>query len=605
MTHSLLRLHQTRTMNWRALVGIISVPLIAAGLLLWGLWNPTERLDQVTAAVVNLDEPVTIDGQIVPLGRVLAAELIDSEADTNFTWVLSDEADAAEGIADGRYASVVTIPRDFSATATSVSKGAAGAEQATIDIMTSERGRLLDAALSNIVTSTATTVLNQQLGAQYTGGVLVGLSKVGDGVREAADGASQLADATAQLADGASGLATGTSELATGANQLASGASSLASGSRQAANGAASYAAGVQQYVDGVNGALGQTIASAPQTAGLLQMLKAAVDAGTVPPPTGLTQAEFSAQLGQAIAALGNAGAMLNPLIDAGNQIAAGGWALSDGQAQLATGTESLSSGVAGVAAGASSLATGTSQFADGMRQAADGTSELASGLQQAGEEIPAYTQEEAEQLAEVGVQPVAASAANDELFNAGGVPLFAGIALWAGAFASFIVLAPLWRRTKEAARSSWFIAARSALPAISIGAIQGGLLGAILPPLLGYDSGQWISFFALSTLAGVSFSLVTQGLSALLGGVGRFVSFVLLVIAFAVGVISTAPAVLQQIGDASPIGALFEGFQSIATGIDGAGLAATQLVVWAAFGFVLTVAAVARTRRASLVAAN
>ena len=36
------------------------VPLTAAGVLLWGLWNPTERLDTVTSAVVNLDEPVTV-----------------------------------------------------------------------------------------------------------------------------------------------------------------------------------------------------------------------------------------------------------------------------------------------------------------------------------------------------------------------------------------------------------------------------------------------------------------------------------------------------------------------------------------------------------------
>ena len=59
--------------------------------------NPTERLDTVTAAVVNLDEPVKVDGQLVPLGRVLAAELIDGDAETNFTWQLTDEDDAAAG----------------------------------------------------------------------------------------------------------------------------------------------------------------------------------------------------------------------------------------------------------------------------------------------------------------------------------------------------------------------------------------------------------------------------------------------------------------------------------------------------------------------------
>ena len=63
--------------RWTTLLGLLLVPLTVAGLFLWGLWNPTERLGTVTAAVVNLDEPVEVDGQLVPLGRVLAAELID------------------------------------------------------------------------------------------------------------------------------------------------------------------------------------------------------------------------------------------------------------------------------------------------------------------------------------------------------------------------------------------------------------------------------------------------------------------------------------------------------------------------------------------------
>ena len=103
MSAQMNRLRSGRAANWRTIVGLLLVPLTAAGVLLWGLWNPTERLDTVTAAVVNLDEPVKVDGQLVPLGRVLAAELIDGDAETNFTWQLTDEDDAAAGRRDGRY----------------------------------------------------------------------------------------------------------------------------------------------------------------------------------------------------------------------------------------------------------------------------------------------------------------------------------------------------------------------------------------------------------------------------------------------------------------------------------------------------------------------
>jgi len=210
MSLPLTRRTGSKPVHWTTILGLILVPLTVAGVLLWGLWNPTERLDSVTAAVVNQDEPVEVDGQLVPLGRVLAGELIGSgssddgdaasgeesgsgTADTNFTWVLTDADDAEAGLDDGRYATVVTIPENFSAAATSLSGGPDGAETAHIDIAESDRGRLIDTALSSIVTQTATGVLNQQLGAQFVGGVFVGMSELHSGLGDAADGASPTA----------------------------------------------------------------------------------------------------------------------------------------------------------------------------------------------------------------------------------------------------------------------------------------------------------------------------------------------------------------------------------------------------------------------------
>src|SRR5690606_24301798 len=75
------------------LVGLVLVPvLVAAGLVL-ATWKAGDRLDQVTAAVVNLDEGAEIDGQTVPLGRQLAAGIVDADEDQNVRWVLSDEED--------------------------------------------------------------------------------------------------------------------------------------------------------------------------------------------------------------------------------------------------------------------------------------------------------------------------------------------------------------------------------------------------------------------------------------------------------------------------------------------------------------------------------
>lgn len=605
MSGSLQRLRGEDTIGWRTVVGLLLVPLTVAGGLIWGLWNPTDRLDRMTAAVVNLDEPVEIDGQLTPLGRVLAGELVgggstDEATDAGFTWVLTDAADAAAGLDDGRYVASVTIPKDFSAAATSFSRSAAEAERAGIELATSERGRLLDNALANIVVNTATNVLNETLGGSFVDGVFVGMTELGTGIGEAADGASSLADGITQLADGADALASGASELSGGAQQLSGGASELASGARQAAAGGSQLADGVESYTAGVNQVLSGLQAQGPQTVAGLQALRGIIANPATELPEGVDRAALLAQIDAMIAGMGDMGGQLGPVIEAGANLAAGARASANGQAQLANGIDRYAGGVGSFAAGVPSLVDGVAQLASGARDAASGAGELADGLDTAAGEIPATTEAQRQRLAESAVRPVEVRGASDALFTASGVPLFAGLALWAGALASFLVLAPLWRRARESARGVAEISLRSALPAAAIGAAQGALVGLLLPPLLGYGFGQFIGFFGLSLVAGVSFSLVLQGLSALFGGLGRFVGFAVLVAAFAAGVVSTAPTLLQTIGDASPVGALFAGFQAVAMEASGLGGAFGLLALWGLAGLALTAFAVGRVRRSA-----
>jgi hypothetical protein len=50
---------------------VLLLPVLIGGILVAALYNPAERLDNMNAAIVNEDEPVTIDDQYVPLGRQL------------------------------------------------------------------------------------------------------------------------------------------------------------------------------------------------------------------------------------------------------------------------------------------------------------------------------------------------------------------------------------------------------------------------------------------------------------------------------------------------------------------------------------------------------
>ncbi|GAB3159409.1 hypothetical protein GCM10027059_05610 [Myceligenerans halotolerans] len=258
----------------RRAAAVALLPLMILGLLLAALWDPQDRLDTVPAAIVNLDEPVEIDGQLVPLGRQLAAGLVSGgetpeegesaavpASDDSYDWRVTDAEDAASGLADGEYAAVVTIPEGFSAAATSFGNDdPSEARKATIDVATAPDGRILDDALAQIVAQTATSILGDTLTETYVDNVLVGFSTLSDQLGTAADGAGELADGAsgagdgaAQLADGAHQASDGAAELGAGAGRLAGGAGELAGGVGRWAGGADEWAAGAHRWAAGAD----------------------------------------------------------------------------------------------------------------------------------------------------------------------------------------------------------------------------------------------------------------------------------------------------------------------------------------------------------------
>ena len=159
MTLHIERARSRRPITWLTLVGVLLLPVLIGGILVAALYNPAERLDNMSAAIVNEDEPVTINDQLVPLGRQLTAGLVEGsdEIASNLNWTISNADDAAAGLADGTYQAVVTIPSNFSAAATSTAPGGTP-EQATIEVATPPDSKVVDDAITAQVTSAAASL---------------------------------------------------------------------------------------------------------------------------------------------------------------------------------------------------------------------------------------------------------------------------------------------------------------------------------------------------------------------------------------------------------------------------------------------------------------
>jgi putative membrane protein len=561
-------------------LGLVMVPLIVAGLLVWGLWNPQDRLQTVTAAIVNNDVPVTIDGQYVPLGRQLSAGLVGGtgEGTTNFNWVLTDTVGAAKGLTSGDFVAVVTIPKDFSAAATSPAGNASDALQATIDVTTSDKSLLVDDAISSAITSTAATLLGRQLTTSYLQNVYLGFNTLSTQLATAASGARELATGTFSLADGASQLADGASQLASGLGTLAGQTANLPSQTGQLSDGAAQTNEGAQQLSTG-----------ATQLSGGLTALNAQCAAASADPTFCGTLSELTGAA--------------SSLASGATGVATGTAGVSTGASALASGIPALSSGISQLATAGSQISVGVSGLVSGAQKLGSGTESLAAGLDTAVAQLPTYTEAQRTQLADVVANPVGVAGGDALTFGQSSTPLYLVLALWIGALAIFIALGALPKRLLESTRSSAMLTVKMFGFPAAIGVVQGVLVAAIIAIAQGYGFGEWLAIAAVSALIGVAFAATNQALIAVLGGAGRLLSMSVGLLVLVTGIIATVPPALVAALGFTPATVAVTSLQAVLTGgpMTGLGGAITALVLWAVISLLATTLVVARKRRVTV----
>jgi putative membrane protein len=369
MALRLERVNSSRGIGLWSIVGLVLIPLLIAGGFLWATWNSDTRLTRVQAAVVNLDEMVKVNGQPVPLGRQLAGGLVADNDDRNFSWILTDQQDATDGLESGRYAAVVTIPKDFSRRATSFSTSDPDQVQpATLDVRTSQVTGIADPVVGQAVTAAATRALNSSLTEQYLQNIYVGFNRLGKQFGTVADAAGKLSGGADKLAGGLDGATSGSEKLADGLVQLNGGTSQLAVGARQLATGTSGLATGLGTLAE--------------QTSGL---------------PAGA------------------------------RKLATGARSAADGSAELASGARKLDRGMeqftAGTrrnAKGAAAYANGVSDFSDGLETYAGGAGQFAKGLGQYRDQLAGFQTMTAEELSQVVPCPAELPPESCPVFYAG-----------------------------------------------------------------------------------------------------------------------------------------------------------------------------------------
>ncbi|HRN28891.1 MAG TPA: hypothetical protein PK890_04215, partial [Terrimesophilobacter sp.] len=220
---------------------------------------------------------------------------------------------------------------------------------------------------------------------------------------------------------------------------------------------------------------------------------------------------------------------------------------------------------------------------------------------------IPHYSDAERTTLAQVVAQPVTVADDATLGFGSAALPLYAALALWLGALATFIVLRARPKRLVDSTLPSAVLALRMfALPA-GVAAAQGVIVGTLLALSGALGLGAGFGFVALSILGALAFTAINQALLLWFGGTGRFISMVIGVVVLATGIISTVPGVLDAVHAVLPVEPLVAALRGALSG-NLIGVSIAAMVLWGLGGLAATTLALARdrtVRRRNLVLAS
>ena len=159
-----------------ALVFILLVPLLYGCIYLAGNWDPYGRLNQVPVAVVNQDRPTSFGDRRITAGDDFVKSL--HEAGT-FDFRDTDEADAADGLAHGRYFMVITVPETFSTNL--VSGQGDDPQRAQIMLQRNDANGFVSGSITNSAQTSIAKAIDETAVLSYFDAVFANLKVIRDG----------------------------------------------------------------------------------------------------------------------------------------------------------------------------------------------------------------------------------------------------------------------------------------------------------------------------------------------------------------------------------------------------------------------------------------
>lgn len=549
-------------MTRAAIVVLMFLPLIYGALYLWAYWDPFGHVNKLPVALVNADRGAEVSGEQFNAGSEIAKSLT---ADGSLDWHVVGPDEARDGVAHGKYYFMLELPPDFSEAIASPMSGQP--KRAQLVAVYNDANNYISSSIGRTAIDQVLNAVSTRISGQAVNRVLSLVVSSGAGIKQAADGAARLAEGASQVDDGAGRLASGLQTARTGSTQLAAGAEQLSQGISAATDPllqitkALSLIGGqtdqlqrastaIQQATEQIGAATAGQDAAATSLSPVIDSLSASQDPAAADAAAALRGVQdqlrarqVTPQIRQQLADARDAAiatttalrAPGGPLSSALDQAGGKGRELTTKLNQLRNGARQLASGSAQLVTGIVKLDDGVQQLKSGTAQLKSGSSELAAKLADGAKQVPDWTPQQKNAIADTIGGPVQVQTSDENPapnFGTGMAPFFLTLALFFGALVLWMVLRPLQNRAVAAEVNPFRVALASYLPAAAIGVFQAAILYCVVRFALGVHAAHPVPMLVFMILISCAFVAATQAINALVGpAVGRVLIMALLML--------------------------------------------------------------------------
>ncbi|SER93972.1 YhgE/Pip domain-containing protein [Streptococcus gallolyticus] len=252
---------------WVTMIGVALIPALYNLSFLGSMWDPYGNVDDLPVAVVNQDKSSTLNDQTLSIGDDMVDSMSKNKA-LDYHFVSAEKAE--EGLENGDYYMVITLPEDLSEKAASLLTD--DPEKLTINYQTTAGRSFVASKMSESAMTKLKDTVSENITETYTKAVFKSMSSLQGGLQEASDGGNELLSGSQQLESGSQTITDNLNTAASGSQTLADGTATLSSGLTTYTNGVSSLASGANE-LDSNSAALVSGVAQLKESSAQVQQL--------------------------------------------------------------------------------------------------------------------------------------------------------------------------------------------------------------------------------------------------------------------------------------------------------------------------------------------